>query len=272
MTSVGLTLPAAFTVTSSPVTTNGSLAVAFASQAQGTVLAAPSAGPGLPAFRALSTADLSNATTALVAPGGNALGAALSLGTTDAQPLELLTQSATRVHVTAAGRVGIGTAAPKTLLDVNGGVRVGAMGDGECTSATEGSLRYVSAAPKRLQLCNGTAWSNVSGTPDGTNAANAAFSCKSLKDSGFSTGDGSYWITAPGVATNVYCDMSTDGGGWTLVGFSLAGTTQRNMYSLKCGGGTYHPTNRNDSGVVSYLKGGTGTFARYTLSQSLGAT
>jgi hypothetical protein len=58
VTSVGLAMPAQFTVTNSPVTTSGTLTAAWASQTQNTVLAAPSGAAGVPTFRALVAADI----------------------------------------------------------------------------------------------------------------------------------------------------------------------------------------------------------------------
>jgi hypothetical protein len=59
VTSVGLSLPAEFTVTGSPVTTSGTLTVTTANETANTVWAGPSSGgSAAPAFRALAAADL----------------------------------------------------------------------------------------------------------------------------------------------------------------------------------------------------------------------
>jgi hypothetical protein len=58
VTSVGLSLPAIFTVTGSPVTAAGTLTATLASEAANTVLAGPTGSAGAPTFRTLVAADV----------------------------------------------------------------------------------------------------------------------------------------------------------------------------------------------------------------------
>lgn len=55
---VGLTMPNCFSVSNSPLTSDGTITVAFANQTKNYVLAAPSTQNGVPSFRALVEADI----------------------------------------------------------------------------------------------------------------------------------------------------------------------------------------------------------------------
>ena len=55
---------------------------------------------------------------------------------------------------------------------------------------------------------------------DGTTQATAAASCWEIKTATPNAPDGVYWILTPQlqVPTQIYCDQTTDGGGWELIG------------------------------------------------------
>ena len=69
--------------------------------------------------------------------------------------------------------------------------------------------------------------SNATSTMSGASQKCAASSCKEILDAGFSTGDGVYWIALDASESfEVFCDMTTDGGGWTLMARGIGGQHQ----------------------------------------------
>ncbi|WP_456696777.1 fibrinogen-like YCDxxxxGGGW domain-containing protein [Aeromicrobium sp. P5_D10] len=100
---------------------------------------------------------------------------------------------------------------------------------------------------------------------DGQTPATAAASCWEIKQTTPSSPDGVYWILTPQlkVPTQIYCDQSTDGGGWALVGrgrngWSMAyngNATPAQVASPVTGQAAFAPK-QLDSAVVNALLGG----------------
>jgi hypothetical protein len=69
--------------------------------------------------------DVNNPTNGLIMQNGNTFGAAMTIGTNDAQNFNFKTSGATRMTLTAAGNLGLGFAAPTQRLEVNGIIQGG---------------------------------------------------------------------------------------------------------------------------------------------------
>ncbi len=84
-----------------------------------------------------------------------------------------------------------------------------------CAASTFGMM-YASPADKSFYVCNGKEYVSFSLVPVGT-VDNPAGSCKEILTKAPASKDGWYWLKVGAGSAQAWCDMTTQGGGWTQV-------------------------------------------------------
>ncbi len=155
------------------------------------------------------TFNISMLPTNVFVNGGNSFGTAATIGTNDANSLNLMTGGTARVTLDTAGHVGVGTKIPAVTMDVAGEVRPGNTSLA-CSPATEGALRYNSTT-KGMEFCNGSGWAAV-GAWNSTTGVNHAGISASLTSGGLAIALTTDTGAAPSAATPVQLNFSSGTG------------------------------------------------------------
>lgn len=113
------------------------------------------------------------------------------------------------------GTLTINSSSNKPALNLDSDVKIGKSST-NCNSSNKGLLRYnKSSSVNVLEYCNGLSWEKTESP--------YYKSCKEILKHNSSANSGRYTIDPDGLggtpALDVYCDMKTDGGGWTQIAF-----------------------------------------------------
>ncbi len=105
----------------------------------------------------------------------------------------------------------------------------------KCDTAHIG-YAYVNPKTKHMFVCNGAQWGQVSIVPELGTQLNPAKSCLNLLNNkpDLKGKDGTYWIKPGNKAIQAICDMTTEGGGYTMYGVKNGVNTCRVTDNNSC--------------------------------------
>jgi len=157
--------------------------------------------------------------------------------------------------------VPMGARSPLTSVpsaaSVNGRVRVGDETVG-CTAGQVGRLRF---HQDTLQVCVTSGWRTLRASVTGLTATDPAASCLAVHQSDPQAASGLYWVDPNGGPTSdafqVYCDMRTDGGGWTQIMYDRRDAEGQ----LQAYASVFSSTARGDRTTGSYMIDASGLLA-----------